>query len=54
MDIKKLQENIAKEINKNIKLCLNGKHDFVPAKDGGTDVVCKRCGIKAMRMIVRK
>ena len=55
MDIKKLQENIAKEINKsinkNIKLCLDGKHDFVPVGYGSTDVVCKRCGIKAMRAV---
>ena len=55
MDVKKLQENISKEINKNIKLCLiDGKHDFVPIEHGSTDVVCTRCGIKAMRMIVRK
>lgn len=55
MDIRTLQVNITSEIIRNMNLdCINGKHDFIPVGDGSLDVICKRCGIKAMRMVVRK
>lgn len=54
VDIKKLQELINIEINKNINLdCCNGNHKFIPIGNGTLDVKCINCGVKAMRAIVK-
>ena len=50
-----LQKYICKQIDENIKnlKCGPGKHCFIPVNDGSLDVICVRCGVKAMRATIK-
>lgn len=48
--VKEISKEISKQVASQLK-CVNGNHCFVPLKDGTNDVICTRCGIKAMRAV---